>query len=133
MEKPIEREELLRIAEGIPYAGHDTPFAQDGEMTVLRRADNRKWFGIYFRVPRRIFGEEEGSEYALNLKCDPVLSRMLFETYAGIVPAYHMNKVYWITLRLDGDVPREELKKLMCLSFDLVAPKPRGSGSLQKK
>lgn len=125
MEKTVKKEELLRMTECFELAGQDSPFAQDEEMTVFRRKDNRKWFGIYFRVPRRIFGEGEGSEYAVDLKCVPALSRMLFETYGGVVPAYHMNKVYWITVRLDGSVPREEIEKLLRLSYDLVAPKVR--------
>ena len=124
MEK-IDKASLLRMAEGFGAALHDCPFAGDGETTVLRRADNRKWFGIYLGVPRRVFGEGAGSECAVNVKCDPVLSRMLFQTYAGVVPAYHMNKALWITVRLDGSVPREEVAKLLRLSYDLVAPAPR--------
>ena len=123
MEERIQKGELLRMAADFERAGHDSPFARDEEMTVLRRTDNRKWFGIYFRVPSRIFGQGEGGEYAVDLKCDPALSRMLFETFAGVVPAYHMNKLYWITVRLDGSVPREEVAKLLRLSYDLVAPK----------
>ena len=48
----------------------------------------------------------------LDLKCDPVLSRLLRETYRGILPAYHMNKTHWITVRLHADVPDEEVEKL---------------------
>ena len=127
MEKPIGKGELLRMADGFGCALCDHPFESDPDITVLRRKDNRKWFGIYFRVPSRIFGEGEGGEYAVDLKCEPALSRMLFETYAGVVPAYHMNKLYWITVRLNGSVPREEVAKLLRLSYDLVAPKPRAN------
>ena len=123
MENPIERSESGKMAEDSLCAGHDCPFSKDRETTVLRRRDNGKWFGIWLRVPRRIFGEGQGSEFALNLKCEPVLARMLRTTYAGIVPAYHMNKVHWLTVRLNGSVPREEVEKLLCFACELAGRK----------
>lgn len=123
MENPIERTEILKMTINLLHAGHDCPFSKDQETTVLRRRDNGKWFGIWLRVPRRIFGEGQGSEFALNLKCEPVLARMLRTTYAGIVPAYHMNKVHWLTVRLNGSVPREEVEKLLCFACELAGRK----------
>lgn len=125
MEKPIGKEELLRMADGFGCALCDHPFESDPDIAVLRRKDNRKRFGICFCVPRRTFGGGDGSELALNVKCDPALSHMLCETYAGVAPGYHMNKRYWISVRLDGSVPRAEVAQLLRLSCDIVAPKPR--------
>ena len=129
----MDKRALIRTAETFGCAGCDNPFAQDGEMTVFRHRGNKKWFGIYFRVPRRIFGQEVGSEYALNVKCDPALARLLFATYAGIVPAYHMSKTHWITVRLNGSVPAEEIERLLRLSYDIVAPKSRAPAAKNVK
>ena len=82
----------------------DYPFEDDFETAVLRRASSRKWFGVYIAVPKKYFGEGQGSEFCLNLKCPPELSEMLRQTYRGIVPAWHMNKTHWITVRLHADV-----------------------------
>ena len=46
---------------------------------------------------------------------------MLCNTYAGILPGYHMNKKHWITVRLDGSVPDEEIEKLVRLSYDITS------------
>ena len=43
----------------------------------------------------------------------------------GFHPAYHMNKDKWITARLDGIVPEDEIKSLIDLSFRLTGQKRR--------
>ena len=56
----------------------------------------------------------------VSLKCDPHLSEILRETFAGIVPGYHLNKRHWITVSLTSDVPAEEVLRLVGHSWDLV-------------
>ncbi len=41
---------------------------------------------------------------------------------SGYLPAYHMNKERWITIRLDGSVPEEEIKNLIDMSYHLTKP-----------
>ena len=55
-----------------------------------------------------------------NLKCDPLLGYGLRQTHADILPAWHMNKQHWITVRLEGDVPEELLGTLIRMSYDLT-------------
>lgn len=57
----------------------------------------------------------------MNLKCIPDWSRELRRDYKGIQPGYHMNKVHWNTVALDGSVPRGLVKKLVDCSYALVA------------
>ena len=38
----------------------------------------------------------------------------------GFFPAYHMNKEKWITIFLDGTVPKNEICDLLDLSYDLT-------------
>ena len=45
--------------------------------------------------------------------------------YAGIFPAYHMNKTHWVTVLLDGTLPEPELFWLLEESYSLSMPKPR--------
>lgn len=101
---------------------YDNPFSrQDGEY-VLRNGKSGKWFGIYLRLPVWFCGGER-SEMGLNLKCLPEISALLREEYAGILPAYHMNKEHWITVRLDGSVPDEMIVDLMRSAYDIVDSK----------
>ena len=116
------REEIIEMALALPGCGTDTPFEGDGYSTVLRHGDTGKWFGLILKGPRRRVGlTGEGQAALLNLKCDPLTSYGLMQEYPDILPAYHMNKHLWITLRLEGDVPRETLEMLMRMSYDLTA------------
>lgn len=95
------------------------------ENAVLRHAVNKKWYGLIMQVGRDKLGlPGPGTVAALNIKLDPLLVGSL-RTRPGFHPAYHMNKEQWITLRLDGSVPAEEVKGLVDMSYRLTAPKPR--------
>jgi predicted DNA-binding protein (MmcQ/YjbR family) len=56
----------------------------------------------------------------VSVKCDPELGESLRQTYAGIVPGYHLNKRHWITVTLNSDVPDEHVRQLIEDSYDLV-------------
>ena len=54
--------------------------------------------------------------------------------YQDVLPGWHMNKTHWNTVRLDGDVPDEELREMIGHSHELTAPaaaprKPRLQGA----
>jgi predicted DNA-binding protein (MmcQ/YjbR family) len=65
------------------------------------------------------------SPLQLTLKCDPEHGEALRAEHAAITPGYHMNKRHWITVALDGSVPRALVTELIEDSFDLVAPRRR--------
>ena len=102
---------------------YDHPFEEDAETAVLRHAHTRRWFGVWIRVPKRYFGEGEGGEFCLNVKCPPDLSAALRQNYAAVLPAWHMNKLHWVTLRLHGDLPDGEIAQLLRLSYDMTLPR----------
>ncbi len=54
------------------------------------------------------------------LKCDPALVLALREDYEGIGHRSHLDRRYWISVRLDADVPMKEIKRLVSLSYELV-------------
>jgi predicted DNA-binding protein (MmcQ/YjbR family) len=54
------------------------------------------------------------------LKCDPLLASALREEYTGIGHRSHLDRRFWISVRLDADVPAKEIKRLVSLSYDLV-------------
>lgn len=98
---------------------------QDGN-AVLRHKGNRKWYGLVMEVAREKLGlTGKGTAEIINLKCDPGLIGSL-RGRPGFHPAYHMNKENWISVRLDGSVPEEEIKGLIELSYKLTGPKKAG-------
>ena len=108
-------------ATSLPEVLLDQPFQEDFETTVIRHVKSRKWFCLFMRVSAHKIGRE-GSEPVelLNLKCDPedgIVARELFE---GILPAYHMNKTHWITVVLDGSVPKAFVNRLIAKSYLLT-------------
>ena len=78
----------------------DYPFDEDFETAVFRHANNRKWYAIMMRVPRRKFGiDSDEMVDVVNLKL-PLEMFGSFGAADGVYPAYHMNKVHWISVLL---------------------------------
>jgi len=99
----------------------DYPFDEDFETAVLRHAGNRKWYAIVMKVSRRKFGIESDEVIdVVNLK----LPTEMFGTFGaedGVYPAYHMNKLHWISVLLN-DAPDEVVSYLVNVSFDATKP-----------
>ena len=118
------RQQVLDMALALPGATSDMPFNEDFDSTVLRHGDTGKWFGLLMKVPRGKVGlGGEGMAEILNLKCDPLVSFGLRQVHPDILPAWHMNKQLWISVRLAGRVPDELLQALIRMSYDLTARK----------
>jgi len=66
-----------------------------------------------------IFSAEENPP-ALSLKCEPVLALELREEFEAVIPGYHLNKVHWNTVILDGTVPDKETKNMIAHSYEQV-------------
>ena len=56
----------------------------------------------------------------ISLKCDPLLAEKLREDYETVLPGYHLNKKHWNTIICTGQVPDDELKSLITISYNLV-------------
>ena len=89
---------------------------------VFRHSDNNKWFALVIDVERNKLGFS-GSDYvdAINLKVDDMFFRSMIIQEEGIMPAYHMNKMHWITVVLDGTVPEDRVFDLIDMSFMATA------------
>ena len=76
---------------------------------------------LCFRIGGKIFAiiDMEVFDYA-NLKCDPERSIELREQYPGITPGYHMNKKWWNSVSVRGNVPDPLILELTRHSYDLV-------------
>lgn len=125
----FSRQQISDMALELPGACDDTPFASDPSIIVFRHGSSGKWFGILLKAPGRAVGLAIDEPVdVLNLKCDPLVAYGMMASHPDIVPAYHMNKQHWISLRLGGDVPEDVARMLMRMSFDLTHRKPRRRG-----
>lgn len=100
-------------------------WANDPESAILRHNDNTKWYALIMTVAKSKLGLKSDEKIdVLSVKCDPLLIGSLLHN-KGYFPAYHMNKQHWITISLDGSVPKEEIINLLHMSFDMTKKKRR--------
>ena len=89
---------------------------------VFRHSDNRKWFALVMTVGGDKLGLPDPDPVdVVNLKVDDLFFRDSIIQEEGIMPAYHMNKVHWISVLLDGTVPDERVYDLLDMSFMATA------------
>lgn len=114
------RNEILDYARRRFGTEPDYPFEKYPRYVALRVAGTGKWFALVMDVPRNRLGlEGEGRVDILDVKCPPATIATL-RTRDGFLPAYHMDKNHWITVRLDGSVPEAEITRLLDTSHQLV-------------
>ena len=100
----------------------DYPFGDWNESAVLRHADNQKWYAIAMRVSRRKLGQDRDEAVdVVNLKL-PAEMFGSFGAADGVYPAYHMNKLHWISVLL-SDAPDEVVEFLVNASFEATKTK----------
>ncbi|MBC7922030.1 MAG: MmcQ/YjbR family DNA-binding protein [Ferruginibacter sp.] len=80
---------------------------------------------LVFKVMGKIFAltSLDSFPFRVNLKCEPEKAIQLRESYPGVQPGYHMNKVHWNTVRVGGLVGERELRAWIDDSYQLVAAK----------
>ena len=113
----MTKQSFLEFCSGTYGTSPDYPFDDDFETAVLRHADNRKWYAIVMHVSRRKFGFDSDEVIdVVNLK----LPTEMFGSFGapdGVYPAYHMNKLHWISVLLP-DAPDEIVQFLVNVSFE---------------
>lgn len=63
---------------------------------------------------------EANDPLSINLKCDPDEAMALRDIFENVIPGYHMSKVHWNTVIMQGDVPDGEVKRMIDNSYDLI-------------
>ncbi|WP_264552568.1 MmcQ/YjbR family DNA-binding protein [Flavobacterium sp. N2038] len=80
---------------------------------------------LVFKVGAKMFAlsslsQWEKDEASVNLKCDPDRAQELRAEYDEIKPGFHMSKVHWNTVALNGNLPDKFVKELIDHSYELV-------------
>ena len=102
------------------------PWPKYNEHAVYRHKDNKKWFALIMDVGRDKLGlSGKKTVSVINLKIDDVILHDTIIREDGIMPAYHMNKLHWITVLLDGTVPLEKVCALLDISYNATSSKRR--------
>lgn len=107
------REEVLAYGLSFPDTYQDTPF-RDTNWVLVRYKKNKKaflWTYLY-----------EG-QLRMNIKVDPEWRDFFRNAYEAVLPGYHQNKMHWNTVILDGSVPKEDIRRMIAESYDLIVGK----------
>ena len=118
----MTKQQFLEYCSGTYGTLPDYPFDEDFETAVLRHTDNRKWYALAMKVSRRKFGFESDEVIdVVNLKL-PIEMHGSFGKADGVYPAYHMNKLHWISVLLP-DAPADVVSFLTNASFEATRSK----------
>ena len=102
----------------------DYPFTDDFKTAVLRHSNNRKWYALIMRVSRRKFGIDSDEVIdVVNLKL-PLEMYSSFGAADGVYPAYHMNKLHWISVLLP-DAADDLIEFLTNVSYETTKNKKK--------
>lgn len=97
-----------------PNVWLDFPFGED--VSVYKIGHTETGGGKMFAIVNF-----DAKPVKVSLKCDPLLAERLRETYESVLPGYHLSKKHWNTILMTGQVPEDEFKSLVQISYDLVA------------
>ena len=118
----MTKQEFLEYCLGAYGTAPDYPFDGDFETAVLRHSDNRKWYALVMEIPRSKLGQDSGEVIGVvNLKL-PIEMFGSFGESDGVYPAYHMNKLHWISVLLP-DAPDDVVHFLLNASFEATRDK----------
>ena len=115
------RQEAIAACLALPDAYEDYPF--DDNWAVLRHQTNRKMFAAVYDRGGRVF---------INVKAEPGWADFWKSVYPAVLPAYHMNKLHWVSIILDGSMSDEEIFHLIDDSYRLTAPRLKRRPQPQK-
>jgi predicted DNA-binding protein (MmcQ/YjbR family) len=125
----MTKEELVQECLKMPESFADYPF---GPTTAVIKNKAGKMFAFTDRVnPEKIKkncdpeAPVQDGDIFLNLKCSPDLIEIFRAKYKAVLPGYYSNKNHWNTIIIGKDVPIEEIRKMIELSFDLTGGKKK--------
>lgn len=89
------------------------PFGEDTAVYKIGHDENGdgKMFALIYKNTNPL---------RISLKCDQQLAQKLREDYETILPGYNLNKKNWNTIICTGQVPEDEIRSLIILSYNLV-------------
>lgn len=112
-----------RIAEQIvqKYATRPVfPWEKYPEFGVFKHDGNKKWFALFMNLDiAKLDKRHSGAVDIVNVKLAPDAIKKLVKK-RGFYPAYHMNKVSWITIILDDTLSDDCVMELVDESFNLT-------------
>lgn len=110
-----EKREIINYCLTYENVFEDYPF-HDPNWCVIRHKENNKVFAWIF--------DKDGYVW-INVKCEPEWRELWRNTFSSVLPAYHLNKMHWNSIILDGTVPVVDIRRMIGESYDLTKGKKK--------
>ena len=94
--------------------------AKPGATKDLKLEWNWQRYMLDGKLFAAILLDGENKPYYINLKLDPLEGESLRSQYEDIIPGYYSNKVHWNSVKPDGAVPDDLLKRMLDESYTLI-------------
>jgi len=76
---------------------------------------------LVFKVAGRMFLLTDLVDaLSMNVKNTPEKVIEMKEQYSSVLPGYHMNKIHWITVMIDGNIADSLIRQWIDESYDLI-------------
>jgi predicted DNA-binding protein (MmcQ/YjbR family) len=106
-----------------PYEDHPFNEGAHPSTTVFRTSKGGKWYALFMEIkPEHLGFPGEEPLAIVNLKENPKKIPEVVDQ-KHVLPAYHMNKHYWIMMILDETLPEELMEELLTDSYNEVKAK----------
>lgn len=109
----------------------EMPWNDSPQSMTFKEKYSKKWFALIMPVRRgqllKNAGPDSGDPdeliYIMNVKADTDVI-MFMSNQNGFMPGYHMNKMHWLTVFLDGSVSVEQIRQQIDNSFYIISNTP---------
>jgi predicted DNA-binding protein (MmcQ/YjbR family) len=82
---------------------------------------------LVYKVVGKMFALTNSiGDMRITLKCDPDKATELRASYPSVQPGYHMSKVHWNTIYIDGSIDNRDIYEWIDHSYDLIVDKFSG-------
>ena len=82
------------------------------------------WNWIRYHVGGKLFAavclDDNNETYYITLKLDPAEGAFWRGQYEDIIPGYYMNKTHWNSVKANGAVPEEVVKRLLDRAYEVT-------------
>jgi len=94
--------------------------AKRGVTKDLKKEWNWERYMIGGKMFAAVCLDSDNRPYYITVKLEPVEGDYLRQQYSDIIPGYYMNKQHWNSVKPDGEVPDDLMKRMLDESYRLV-------------
>jgi len=88
-----------------------------------RKVYKEDWQATLYLLGEKIFalcGSDKYGKPIISFKLEPAHGDLLRQQFADLVPGYHLNRLHWNSLYLEGATPDEVVRGMMDESYRLI-------------